>query len=47
MDAWKKKRLATKRLAPILTVRAGAVVVDREGLGSPNWQEAGDYVRAR
>ena len=45
MDAWKKKRLATERLSPILTVRAGAVVVDREGLGYPEWQEAGDYVR--
>ncbi len=45
MDAWKKKRLATKRLSPILTVRAGAIVVDREGLGFPEWQEAGDYVR--
>jgi len=45
MDAWKKKRLVGKRLAPILTVRAGAVVVDREGLSVPEWQEAGDYVR--
>jgi dihydroorotase len=45
MDAWEKKRLATKRLSPILTVRAGAIVVDREGLGFPEWQEAGDYVR--
>ena len=44
MDAWKKKRLATERLSPILTVRAGQIVVDREGLGYPEWQEAGDYV---
>ncbi len=44
MDAWKKKRLATRQLTPILTVRAGAIVVDVEGLGFPEWQEAGDYV---
>lgn len=47
MDAWKKKRLARKYLSPILTVRAGAVVVDLEGLGSPEWQEAGEYVRVQ
>ncbi len=44
MDAWKKKRLVTKQLTPILTVRAGKVVVDLEGLGYPEWQEAGEYV---
>lgn len=47
MDAWRKKRLATQRLNPILTVRAGEIVVDRESLGFPTWQEAGDYVRIR
>lgn len=45
MDAWRKKMSATQRLAPILTVRAGKLVVDIEGLGFPLWQEAGDYVR--
>jgi dihydroorotase len=44
MDAWKKKMLATEQLTPILTVRAGKIVVDVEGLGSPEWQEAGEYV---
>jgi dihydroorotase len=44
MDAWKKKMLATEQLAPILTVRAGKIVVDLEGLGFPEWQEAGEYV---
>jgi len=47
MDAWKKKMLATEQLTPILTVRAGRVVVDLEGLGSPEWQEAGEYVSIR
>ena len=45
MDAWKKKMSATQKLAPILTVRAGKVAVDVEGLGFPLWQEAGEYVR--
>jgi dihydroorotase len=44
MDAWKKKMLATEQLNPILTVRAGKIVVDLEGLGFPEWQEAGEYV---
>ena len=44
MDAWRKKMLATEQLAPIATIRAGSLVVDTEGLGFPEWQEAGDYV---
>jgi dihydroorotase len=44
MDAWKKKMLATEQLNPILTVRAGKIVVDLEGLAFPEWQEAGEYV---
>ena len=43
-DAWKKKMLTNEQLTNILTVRAGQIVVDLEGLGFPNWQEAGDYV---
>ncbi|MBI1356379.1 MAG: amidohydrolase/deacetylase family metallohydrolase [Acidobacteria bacterium] len=43
-DAWKKKMLATEQLENILTVRAGEIVVDLEGLGFPKWQEAGNYV---
>lgn len=44
LDAWRKKKLATARLAPILTVRAGRIVMDVEGLGFPEWTDAGDYV---
>ena len=44
LDAWRKKKLATSQLTAILTVRAGRIVVDKEGLGFPEWQEAGDYV---
>jgi dihydroorotase len=44
MDAWKKKKTVNKRLKPVLTVRAGKLVVDLEGRGFPNWKEAGDYV---
>ena len=44
LDAWGKKKLATEQLTPILTVRAGALAVDLEGLGFPEWQEAGEYV---
>jgi dihydroorotase len=44
VDAWKKKMLVTEQLTPILTVRAGKIVVDLEGLGFPEWQEAGGYV---
>ncbi len=43
LDAWRKKKLATAKLSPILTVRAGRLVVDVEGLGFPEWQEAGEY----
>lgn len=44
MDAWKKKRTVTQGLIPVLTVRAGKLVVDLEGRGFPVWTEAGDYV---
>jgi len=46
-DAWKKKMLTHQQLKNILTVRAGELVVDLEGLGYPKWQEAGDYVSIR
>ncbi len=46
-DAWKKKMLTNHQLKNILTVRAGQIVVDLEGLGYPQWQEAGDYVSIR
>ena len=44
-DAWKKRLLAKQRLRAVLTVRAGELVFDEEGLGFPLWQEAGDYER--
>ena len=42
-DAWKKKRLASKRLRAVLTVRNGELVFDEKGLGFPEWHTAGDY----
>ncbi len=42
-DAWRKKRLADKRLRAVLTVRAGELVFDEKGLGFPEWNTAGDY----
>ncbi len=42
-DAWRKKRLADKRLRAVLTVRAGELVFDEKGLGFPEWDTAGDY----
>jgi dihydroorotase len=44
MDAWSKKKTVNQRLKPVLTVRAGKLVVDLEGRGFPSWKEAGDYV---
>lgn len=44
-DAWKKKRLGTQRLECILTVRAGKLVFDANGLGFPEWTTAGEYER--
>jgi dihydroorotase len=44
MDAWTKKKTVNQRLKPVLTVRAGRLVVDLEGRGFPDWKEAGDYV---
>jgi dihydroorotase len=42
-DSWKKKYMGTKRLRPVLTVRAGELVFDEMGLGFPEWHTAGDY----
>jgi dihydroorotase len=44
MDAWSKKKTVNQRLKPVLTVRAGKLVVDLDGRGFPSWKEAGDYV---
>ena len=42
-DSWHVKRLGTKRLECVLTVRDGKLVFDRDGLGFPLWSTAGDY----
>ncbi|MGH9661598.1 MAG: amidohydrolase/deacetylase family metallohydrolase [Bryobacteraceae bacterium] len=42
-DAWNKKRLATKRLECVATIRNGKLVWDAAGLGFPEWHTAGNY----
>lgn len=42
-DAWGKKRLGTKKLENVLTVRNGKIVYDAEGLAFPEWTKAGNY----
>ena len=42
-DSWGKKRLATKKLENVLTIRAGKLVWDAEGRGFPEWTKAGQY----
>jgi dihydroorotase len=42
-DSWHVKRLGTKRLECVLTVRDGKLVFDRDGLGFPLWSTAGEY----
>jgi dihydroorotase len=42
-DAWHKKRLGTKQLECVLTVRDGKIVYDLNGLGFPLWNTAGEY----
>jgi dihydroorotase len=42
-DSWHVKRLGTRRLECVLTVRDGKLVFDRDGLGFPLWSTAGDY----
>jgi dihydroorotase len=36
-DAWEKKRLGTRRIVNVLTVRAGEIVYDRDGRAFPDW----------
>jgi dihydroorotase len=42
-DSWHVKRLGSRRLECVLTVRDGKLVFDRDGLGFPLWSTAGDY----
>lgn len=39
-DAWGMKRLGTRRVVNVLTVRAGEIVYDRDALGFPDWDMA-------
>lgn len=42
-DAWHNKYVGTKRLEPVLTIRGGEEVFDRDGRGYPEWTKAGKY----
>lgn len=42
-DAWHNKRLGTKKLETVLTIRAGELVFDRDGRAFPQWTTAGNY----
>lgn len=42
-DAWGKKFIGKQKLDCIMTVRAGAVVHDANGLAFPEWGSAGSY----
>ncbi len=42
-DSWGKKKLGTKKLENVLTIRAGKLVYDLEGRGFPEWTTAGEY----
>jgi dihydroorotase len=44
-DSGRRRMIGTKRLEAVLTVRDGKVVFDQEGLGFPEWQTAGEYVK--
>ena len=42
-DSLRKKLLTPRRLRCVMTVRAGAIVFDEDGLAFPEWRTAGDY----
>jgi dihydroorotase len=42
-DAPQRRLMATKKLEAVLTIRAGRLVFDQDGLAFPEWQTAGDY----
>ena len=42
-DAWGKKLMGKQKLECVLTVRAGKVAFDQDGLSWPLWTEAGNY----
>jgi len=42
-DSWGKKLLGNRKLECVLTVRAGRIVYDEDGLSRPLWSTMGDY----
>jgi dihydroorotase len=43
LDADKAKLVGDRRLRCVMTIRNGAIVWDSEGLGAPDWIQAGPY----
>ena len=46
-DAWEMKRMATRRIANVLTVRSGEIVYDRDARAFPDWKASGAAVAER
>jgi dihydroorotase len=46
-DAWEMKRLGARRIANVLTVRAGEIVYDRDARAFPDWEPNSRAVAAR
>jgi dihydroorotase len=46
-DAWEMKRIGTRRIANVLTVRAGKVVYDRDARAFADWNPGGGAMTAR
>lgn len=42
-DAWGNKKMGSRRVRAVMTVRNGEIVFDEDGLGFPLWAEAGEY----
>ncbi len=42
-DAWGKKKMGSRRVRAVMTVREGEIVFDEDGLAFPLWTEAGEY----
>jgi dihydroorotase len=45
-DAWGMKRMGTRRMRAVMTIRDGEIVFDEDGLAFPVWTEAGAYAAA-
>jgi dihydroorotase len=44
-DSKRRRLIGTQKLEAVLTLRAGKLVFDQDGLAFPEWQTAGDYQR--